>query len=445
MSNFRNNHPGIFKALCLLPLICALAYGIFYYLAETARRQAGEIFAREMLRQQMLHGSVTAQQIDADIAGNVYLQNLSWLDAQGQPVLFIPQARLKVKVLDVVLGHFSKDTVQEIELTEPHFSVSFNENMQPEILRAQDIIDKDKMQEQSPPAAGSGKNLDLQGKELPQAKLIIKNGELAAFYKERRFALHEVNASLQAHGSRELELHFACGAFGGVMQGESMNLDGIVNLDGSRESSLNLGLYKLVPKSLGLGDIEDEVTVAGQVMGTPQRPVINGAVMLEELNLPALHFTKVAGNFHYEDALVKLTDVTASLYGGAVTAEGEYDFDSRDYRIDAEGQRLIAALAARDSRINCKADLWLHMRGYGSSGDVLTYGRFTSDGGSIYLVPFSELSGNFSNRQKNLQFRDVKVRTNFGTFTTDAFSIVNGKVHVGKVFVEEEGGLRRVH
>ena len=431
------NKPYRFLAVVLS--LCVVGAADFYYMANLARRHAEEIFAREMLKQQVLQGSVTAQKVDADLQGNVYLDNLSWLDTKGEPVVFVPRVRLKVSLFDAVTGSFGKDSIKELELTGPRVMVAFNEKMQPELAQLPPPPQKGQHPDGS--EIKSKSKLNLAGK-LPRMQLLIHDAELLAVQKKRIFALHDVDIQLAVLNDNELQLKLVSGPFGGVMQGAGLRLEGKVRLDGKPGTDMHLALEEVVPKSLGLGNIEDPVTITGQVTGTPVDPLIDGVISFEELHLPALLFNKVAGNFHYENGMVTLSDVTAGLYGGNVDASGWYNFDTRDYAVDAKGHELIASLAARDPKVRCSVELELHMRGYGATRDVHTYGKFTSGGGSIYLVPFHEISGKFSNRKKHLQFRDVEVRTNFGTFVSDAFSIDNGKVHIDGLFMQENKNHR---
>ena len=38
---------------------------------------------------------------------------------------------------------------------------------------------------------------------------------------------------------------------------------------------------------------------------------------------------------------------------------------------------------------------------------------------------------------KHLEFKNVVIETKMGTIKTDAFDIVNGKLHIGEIYLEE--------
>ena len=67
----------------------------------------------------------------------------------------------------------------------------------------------------------------------------------------------------------------------------------------------------------------------------------------------------------------------------------------------------------------------------------MTYGSFKSGKGSYYIIPFDSISGEFSNQNKHLEFKNVDIETKMGTIKTDAFDIVNGKLHIGEIYLEE--------
>ena len=42
-----------------------------------------------------------------------------------------------------------------------------------------------------------------------------------------------------------------------------------------------------------------------------------------------------------------------------------------------------------------------------------------------------------TNQNKHLEFKNVVIETKMGTIKTDAFDIVNGKLHIGEIYLEE--------
>lgn len=91
-------------------------------------------------------------------------------------------------------------------------------------------------------------------------------------------------------------------------------------------------------------------------------------------------------------------------------ATGAYDVDTRGYSIDALGHDLMASIAAKTSKINCRVELDLKMRSDGNPKNVLTYGSFTSGAGTYSLIPFEQISGKFNDRHGVLKFTDVKIK-----------------------------------
>lgn len=121
-------------------------------------------------------------------------------------------------------------------------------------------------------------------------------------------------------------------------------------------------------------------------------------------------------------------------------ATGTYDIDTRAYTIDALGHDLMASIAAKTSKINCRVELVLKMCSDGNPKNVLTYGSFTSGAGTYSLIPFESIAGNFSDKNGILQFTDVKIKTPLGEVTSDAFEIVKGRVHIKDIFLTAPGG-----
>ena len=72
---------------------------------------------------------------------------------------------------------------------------------------------------------------------------------------------------------------------------------------------------------------------------------------------------------------------------------------------------------------------------------LVAFGSFSSGGGFYSLIPFNGISGTFNNRYRALDFYDVTIDTNFGLIRTDAFHIIDGKLHLGTIeLVDRETG-----
>lgn len=94
-------HPKLYIVLVVIALALT---GAYFWLCRLASDKALEIFNREMAGQHLLEGSLAVESISADMWGNVAFSGLKWLDADGEPVVFVPEGRFKVKPWDVVTG-----------------------------------------------------------------------------------------------------------------------------------------------------------------------------------------------------------------------------------------------------------------------------------------------------------------------------------------------------
>ena len=64
---------------------------------------------------------------------------------------------------------------------------------------------------------------------------------------------------------------------------------------------------------MGIADIKDTVSITASVTGELPNPVYRWSFGFKELNIPGLHFSKVRGDLHYEDALLKFTNVKGNV------------------------------------------------------------------------------------------------------------------------------------
>lgn len=443
--------------------IWAVTTVLYFSLCKIASEQAMSIFNKTMSTQKVLKGSVTLGSIDADIWGRVKFQNLVWLDAEGQPIVHVPEGRFKVRPLDIITKRIGTETLKELELDNALFAVRFNSKMQLDIFeqsQAKLVIDraeikeaklaKDEpvnesvihgklpMQEQiRKPRAKRELNFELGDKRL-KIQVLFNKCTLTAGYRNRYFVLNDVNARLDIDTKRKMTINLTTGKFGGTMVGDGLEISGAVDLKTQvPQYDLHLDLYNVLPSSLGLADIKDTVSITAAVTGDLPEPIIDGNLNFKELNIPGLHFSKVKGDLHYENAVLKFTNVTGHVFGGIVEAFGDYHLDTRYYNIDALGHDLVGAIAARNGKINCKVELDLKIRSKGDPKTALTYGSFKSGKGSYYIIPFDSISGEFSNQNKHLKFKNVIIETKMGTIKTDAFDINNGKLHISEIYLEE--------
>ena len=97
-------------------VVCLLAVGgaVYFFLAQRASRHAAELFNYYMAKQQVLAGSVTAEELRADIWGNVYFKNLTWDSPENERLVDVPEGRIKIKPKDIILRIAGIETVQEV-------------------------------------------------------------------------------------------------------------------------------------------------------------------------------------------------------------------------------------------------------------------------------------------------------------------------------------------
>lgn len=425
------------QIICIILALIFLFAGWYFFLAQRASRQAANIFNYFMNKQQVLVGRVTADGLSADIWGNVYFTQLKWESPRGETLLEVPEGRLKIKPWEIVLRRAGIDTIEEIELHKAYLHLGFDENMRLEILQKDaknlqelELVPDEKKHLQTP-------------KRLPNIKLILQKTVIDADYKKRCFILNDVNGYVEVQQHNKLQLSLSAGKYGGSIAGEGLNIDGRINLEGEQDANVNLGLYKVNPASLGLGKVNDAMTVTGQLTGSLRAPLIDGAVAMDELHLPGLYFTKINGNYHYENGLISFKDVTGSIYGGTLEAIGLYHFDNHHYKIDAKGKGLMASLAAKSSKINTSVNLDIKFRNLGRHGNNLTYGSFESGRGTFMMMPFKKIKGSFSDQSGELVFTNVEIATSLGRFESGVFKLVHGKLQLGDVFLVDADGQRR--
>ncbi len=427
------------KIAALAICIAAVSGGVYLFFCEMTSRQAAEIFNAQMAKQKVLVGTITAEKLSADLWGNVYFANLQRNAGSGASLVSVGEGRMKVSPWDIVWNKPSVNSIKELELQNARLHVGFDKDMNLDFMQSRKKSDCKKEPDAQEMSAVMR---NFQAPEhLPNIKLILKNTVLSAEYERRLFILNDVNALLQIKNHKELTIHLAASKFGGSMVGDGLNIDGTVQLKEPQNVQINLGLYNVVPSSLGLSNANDPMTLTGEMKGTLQSPTIDGAVSMPDLNLPGLHFTKINGNYHYDNGIITLDDVTGSVYGGTVEAYGLYNFDKRYYNIDAHGKGLMASAAAKSFIINCSVDLDIKFRNRGRGKD-LVFGKFSTGKGSCMLVPFQSISGSFSDQNNELAFSDVVIKTDIGSFESNAFRIVKGRVHLSNIFLVEANGAK---
>ena len=135
---FMRRHKRISCALIAVFVLCAVSVAVL----EVFSRGAAEIFNREMSKQDMLRGTITVEKLIAHTSGRVRFENLEWKDPKGNTILFAPEGGFKVKIWDVLRGHFDAETIEELTLKEAVFSVHFSKDMKVDFVRPSKDFEK---------------------------------------------------------------------------------------------------------------------------------------------------------------------------------------------------------------------------------------------------------------------------------------------------------------
>ena len=433
---------GVLVAVIIAGIITMLV------LAQLARRGAAEIFNREMEKQTMLRGNITVESLMAHINGDVSFENLVWKEPDGDLVLHVPEGSFHVRPWDVITRNFKSTTIQQLTLKNAVISVRFDENMQVDFLdqKPAKLVhpkeEKEKKEEQKQDTEAEeeyvfdddGINFNPEGRRL-RTEIVLDDCRLEARYRKRHYVLNNVYMKLELHTSGMSHIDLSTGKFGGTMRGGGMSVFGDINFKAAVPAAdVDISVREVDPSSLGFGmNVHDLMTVVAKLQGPVTGPSGRGTVKMKELNIPALQFTDVIGDVNYNNGLFRFSDVHAKVFGGTLLARGYYNMDSRRYRIYGNGKGLDSRRALRDLRFACPVDLNINLECDGNPRNILADGDFKSGKGRYSLIPIDSLQGRFSNRFRELVIFDAVISTPFGKVSTDAFSIIDGKLHLGKI------------
>lgn len=427
-------------ALAVLGVLLAL-FCLILLLAKLASFGAARIFNYAAARQDMLRGTITVESITANIHGGVTFENLAWDDPEGNPILRVPSGSFKVNPWDVISKHLVSTTLEEITLNRPAFAVRFDEDMNVDFVKREE-----KEKKESPPSEKTledkVKNFNRRGKPL-HFKLTIHDGRVQAFYRQRHYIMNHVSMTGTVNTRGQTKLSLTTGPFGGTAVGDGVELHAEIDFkEKNLPTMIEFTANGVDPASLGLGDdIHDKMTLTAQGSGPLARMEADGTVTMKELHIPALDFRNVKGDVHYSSGEVTFSDVTARVDGGTVTARGNYNIDSRAYDIYLQGEDLDSRIPSNEPRFYCLVKLDGEIHCDGNRKHLIAFGRFFSGPGFYMLVPFKGITGTFNNRWRAVDFYDVSIDTSFGIIHTDAFHIIDGRLHLGTIeLVDKETG-----
>ena len=448
--------------------IVAIFLTVFLIL-EIFSRGAAAIFNQAMAEQDMLKGTITAEKIIAHITGDVDFTGLEWRDVEGHLILRVPEGHFYMRLWDVVTGNIKSTTLQELTLKDAEVSIHLADDMTVDFVRnshdMQKIQDADEDWQKKVSLVGKSeeerkrlgefqrlkraekmakqwKNFDRMGKKI-RMDLKLEDCRLEVFYKDRHYLLSGVNLKTTMNTDKGMELAVNTGRFGGTMIGSNVNLWGTVDFQDSEVpvGDLWLSFLDVDPSSLGIGvQVHDKMTLDCHLTGPLNAIYGEGKLKMAELHIPGLYFQEVNGNISYDGEKMDFYDVTGSVYGGKLQAEGTYDFDTRYYHIHAVGKDLQASKALPNGHLYCNVTVEMDMDSKGSAKDATATGHFISGEGRYRRLPVKSITGSFRQSYHDLQFYDVTVAFAGFRVATDALEIKDKKLKLGPIFVKDSSG-----
>lgn len=429
-----------FKIL-LITVACLIG---FYGICVALSYKAADIFNTVVAERELFPGTVTVDRLSATPLGEVTFEGLIWKNKDDVLLASIPEGSFKVRLWDVVAQRIGTTTVTELNIEEGSYVHLFlNDNMELQNIKEESKTPKKK--EEKPKNTNKNSKIiqitGLTGNKKFICKVNIHDGKIEAESPSRHFIINKVNLRSDINTGAKSKIDLTAGHFDGTIDADALSIGG--TLDFSKpvpEYDMYLAIKDCNPKSLDVGvDIDDEASVYSNIRGNLPKPVIDGTLTMDKLDITALSFTNLKGYFHYEDGKLNAQEVTATVFGGTVEASGNFDLDEKSYQADLKGTDLKGGVAAHDMFLKCKVDLDLHMKENKKQGTKEIYGSFYSGPGRYHILPFNKISGSFEQNGKTLLFKDVVISLAMGDITTDAFSIINGKVHLGPIYVESDG------
>ena len=185
---------------------------------------------------------------------------------------------------------------------------------------------------------------------------------------------------LDTTGMSHIDL--STGKFGGTTQGGGMSIYGEINFKPATPVlDVDVSLRDVHPSSLGfgMGMFADNMTVVVRMKRLVTGPMGRGTVKMQELHIPALHFTDIIGDVNYANGIFRFSDVHAKVFGGTLAARGDCDMNTRRYR-PSETERIWTAKEPCGI-LTCpvRVDLDISLELKGNARSTLTTGNFKSN------------------------------------------------------------------
>ena len=445
INKFIHKHKRWLKVgLVLFLAVPVIAYGFLVFLSY---RAAG-IFNYVAEHRRLFPGTVTVERISATPLGEVSFENLIWKNPEGVLLADIPQGEFHVKPLDVLLRRLGSRSVTYVRMEGAYLHLIFDENMELTGFRPAEEPKQEKKKK------GPGLSIvGLKGERPFECQVEFKSGTIEAeapgnkkTSPRRHVVIGHADLVGKINTKSKANLNITGGQFSGTVEADAFYLSG--NLDFTHEVptyDLYIKLKDCNPESLDVGmKLKDLATVEGRLLGHLPNPVFDGRISFAELNLPALKFTEVLGNCHYENGRFTANEVGAKIFGGTVDAKGYFDLEEKAWGLILQGKDLKAGPAVHNSSLKCRVVLNLEMEENRLRQTKLVRGNFKSGPGSYHLLPFNSLSGKFEQVGKTITFRDAVISLATGDVTTDAFSIENGRLNLGPIYLREGENTTRI-
>lgn len=428
----------------LLLLLPVLLYGFLVFLSY----RAADIFNYVVEHRQLFPGTVTVGRLSATPLGKVSFEELSWVSPEGVLLADVPSGEFQVKPLDVVLRHLGSRSVTYLRLEGAYLHLIFDENMELTGFRPTGEVRKEGRKKEP--------GLDIIGakSERPFKCLVeFKGGTIVAeapgnktTSPRRHFTIGHGDLRAEVNTRGKTHLNLTAGQFSGTVEAGAFYLTG--ELDFAPEVptyDFYLKLTDCNPNSLDVGmKLDDFASVEGRLTGELPRPIFDGKLTFEKLHIPALEFTEVVGDCHYEAGIFNARKVGAKVFGGTVEAEGFFDLEEKAWGMMLHGEGLKGGVAAHNRSLQCRVALNLEMEENKLRHIKHVRGDFRSGAGSYHLVPFNSISGSFEQEGKAINFKDVVISMAAGDITTDAFQIEKGKLTLGPIYLRDESGVLRI-
>lgn len=436
---------------------------------EVFSRGAAAIFNQAMMDQDMLKGEIRADKIVAHINGHVEFSRLQWHDPEGRLILYVPEGSFEVRPWDVITGNIKSTTMQELTIRNAAVAVRLSDDMRVDFVRSspdmQQVKEEDTDWRAKVSLAGKSEeerkqigeyrrkkhaermakqwhNFEREGKKI-RMKLKFEDCRLEVFHKRRHYLLSKVNMLADINTDDDMILELSTGHFGGTMIGNGVKLKGTVDFDGAELplADFYISFMDVDPSSLGMGiNIHDKMTLDSHLTGPLHEISGEGHVRMEHLHIPALDFENVRGRVDYDGEKLYFNDVEASVFGGKLVADGEYDLDTRYYSIHGIGTDLQAQKALPGSHLSCNVDLDMFLSSKGSGRETSSYGHFSSGEGRFKIIPFKSMSGKFRQGYRDLEFNDVAIEFAGLTMRTDYLQVKEGKLTFNPINITDKNG-----